>query len=61
VKPGQEKHLPHELGNVVQQKQGRVKSTAQLHSVDTNDDVLLEREGEAMFTSPIQRLNFVKQ
>ena len=27
--PGQEKHLPHELGHVVQQKQGRVKPTIQ--------------------------------
>ena len=27
--PGQEKHLPHELGHVVQQKQGRVKPTMQ--------------------------------
>ena len=28
--PGQEKHLPHELGHVVQQKQGRVAPTVQL-------------------------------
>ena len=25
--PGQEKHLPHELSHVVQQRQGRVKPT----------------------------------
>lgn len=30
--PGQEKHLPHEAWHVVQQKQGRVKPTAQMNS-----------------------------
>ena len=30
IAPGQEKHLPHEAWHVVQQKQGRVKSTLQM-------------------------------
>lgn len=29
---GQERHLPHEAWHVVQQKQGRVKATMQMHS-----------------------------
>jgi hypothetical protein len=28
IAPGQERHLPHEAWNVVQQKQGRVKKSA---------------------------------
>ena len=47
--PGQEKHLPHELGHVVQQKQGRVKPTKQLKSnLNINDDAGLEKEADVM-------------
>ncbi len=47
--PGQEKHLPHELGHVVQQKQGRVKPTTKLKGkVNLNDDVHLENEADVM-------------
>jgi hypothetical protein len=47
--PGQEKHLPHELGHVVQQKQGRVKATAQLKGkVPINDDKGLETEADLL-------------
>jgi len=42
--PGQERHLPHEAWHVVQQKQGRVPSTLQLHGMAVNDDAALERE-----------------
>ena len=42
--PGQEKHLPHELGHVVQQAQGKVKSTMQMQGVAVNDDSGLESE-----------------
>jgi hypothetical protein len=49
VAPGQEKHLPHEVWHVVQQKQGRVKPTMQLKDkVNINDDVGLEREADVM-------------
>jgi hypothetical protein len=47
--PDQEEHLPHEAWHVVQQKQGRVKPTAQLkpnHIV--SDDAGLEKEADEM-------------
>jgi len=47
--PGQEKHLPHELGHVVQQKQGRVKPTTQFKSVvPINDEQFLEKEADSL-------------
>lgn len=47
--PGQEKHLPHEAWHVVQQKQGRVKPTLQLHNgVNINDSQALESEADTM-------------
>ena len=47
--PGQEKHLPHEAWHVVQQKQGRVRTTMQLKGgVKINDDQSLEREADVM-------------
>ena len=47
--PGQEKHLPHEAWHVVQQKQGRVKPTMQLHgNFSVNDDKGLEKEADVM-------------
>ncbi|MEN8128658.1 MAG: inositol polyphosphate kinase family protein [Pseudomonadota bacterium] len=49
VAPGQEQHLPHESWHVVQQKQGRVKSTKQLKgNVYVNDDSGLEKEADIM-------------
>lgn len=48
VAPGQEKHLGHELGHVVQQKQGRVKPTAIINGVEVNDDENLEREADTI-------------
>lgn len=46
--PGQEQHLPHEAWHVVQQKQGRVRATAQLKGVNLNDDAALEVEADRM-------------
>ena len=47
--PGQEKHLPHELGHVVQQKQGVVKATTQLKGkVSINDDEGLEKQADLL-------------
>jgi hypothetical protein len=46
VAPGQEKHLAHEIWHVVQQKQGRVQSTMQMHGVNVNDNEGLEREAD---------------
>lgn len=55
VAPGQEKHLPHEVWHVVQQKQGRVRPTRQLKSsVAINDDSGLEKEADAMGEKAVQ-------
>jgi hypothetical protein len=54
IAPGQEKHLGHELGHVVQQKQGRVQPTMQLQGVNVNDDERLEREADNVGNMPMQ-------
>lgn len=46
--PGQDKHLPHELGHVVQQKDGNVKPTTQQNGQDVNDDKGLEKNADAL-------------
>jgi hypothetical protein len=51
IAPGQEKHLGHELGHVVQQKQGRVQPTMQLQGVNVNDEEELEKEADVMGTT----------
>ncbi len=48
VGPGQEGHLSHELGHVIQQKQGRVRPTGTKFGVAMNDDAKLEREATRM-------------
>ena len=48
VAPGQERHLPHEMWHVVQQKQGRVKPTFQLKGEKINDEKGLEKEADMM-------------
>lgn len=45
---GQEKHLPHELGHVVQQAQGRVKPTTSIGGMSVNDNAGLESEATVM-------------
>lgn len=45
---GQERHLPHELGHVVQQAQGRVKPTTSVGGMQVNDNAGLENEATAM-------------
>ena len=55
---GQEKHLPHEAWHVVQQKQGRVKSTLQMKGgVSVNSDVGLESEADFMGWKALQFLD----
>lgn len=44
--PGQEKHLGHELGHVVQQMQGRVKPTGTVNGLPLNDEAALEHEAD---------------
>ncbi|WP_276380296.1 DUF4157 domain-containing protein [Flavobacterium sp. H4147] len=46
--PGQEKHLPHELGHVVQQMEGRVKPTVKIGNTLVNNDIGLEKEADIM-------------
>jgi hypothetical protein len=46
--PGQERHLAHEAWHVVQQKEGRVPATAELHGQRINADAALEREADTM-------------
>lgn len=48
IAPGQEKHLPHEAWHVVQQKQGRVQPTTELHGVKVNNNEGLEKEADVM-------------
>ena len=45
---GQEKHLPHELGHVVQQMEGRVKPTTSVGGMAVNDNAGLENEATVM-------------
>lgn len=52
---GQEKHLPHELGHVVQQMQGRVKPTTSVEGVSVNDSPQLEAEATLMGNRALQR------
>lgn len=55
LKPGQEKHLPHEAWHVVQQMQGRVPPTKQMkREVSVNDDTRLEREADVMGKRALQ-------
>lgn len=42
VGPGQEKHLAHELGHVLQQKQGIIRPTTTVAGLPVNDDPELE-------------------
>lgn len=46
VGPGQESHLAHELGHVVQQKEGRVRATATMKGLPVNEDSRLEKEAD---------------
>lgn len=47
VGPRQERHLPHELGHVAQQKQGRVKANRFVNNMPVNIDASLEHEADS--------------
>lgn len=51
---GQEKHLAHELGHVVQQMEGRVKATTNIAGLAVNDNPALEREATVMGERALQ-------
>lgn len=56
---GQEKHLPHEVWHVVQQKQGRVQPTMMMKAkVPINDDKGLEKEADIMGARALQMKPF---
>lgn len=55
VAPGQERHIPHELGHVVQQMRGRVRATMQLHGIPLNDDPALEAEADRLGSLALRR------
>lgn len=57
VGPAQEKHLGHELGHVVQQKQGRVQPTMRLRGINANDNEGLEREADIISSNAINHNN----
>ncbi len=54
---GQERHLPHELGHVVQQAQGRVQPTITVGGVAVNDRPSLENEATKMGQNALQMKN----
>jgi len=46
IGPGQEGHLTHELGHVVQQKLGMVKPTGSIAGMPLNDERRLEEDAD---------------
>lgn len=52
---GQEKHLPHELGHVVQQAQGRVSATTSVGGMAVNDSQALEHEADVLGASALRQ------
>lgn len=48
VAPGQEKHLPHELGHVVQQKSDVVRPTGEIGGLPLNDDAAMENDADTI-------------
>ena len=48
VSSGQERHLGHELGHVIQQKQGRVRAMSVLGGVKLNTSPAMEREADTL-------------
>ena len=54
---GQEKHLPHELGHVVQQTEGRVRPTTSVNGMAVNDSTTLEKEADSMGARALQRVS----
>lgn len=48
VAPGQEMHLGHELGHIIQQKRGQVVPTEYIMGVAVNSDPLLEKEADSL-------------
>ncbi|MCM1192394.1 MAG: DUF4157 domain-containing protein [Lachnospiraceae bacterium] len=56
IGPGQERHLEHELGHVIQQKQGIVKADGYVNGVPVNRDRRLEQAADLGAVQPVQGL-----
>lgn len=54
IGPGQERHLEHELGHVIQQKRGLVKADGYMNGVPVNRDPGLERAADLGANQPVQ-------
>ena len=54
IGPGQERHLRHELGHVVQQKVMNIPSTVSVDGNAINDDTRLETQADNFFAIPQQ-------
>lgn len=52
--PGQEKHLAHEAGHIVQQREGRVQANTSVNGMAVNDDKGLESEADKLGDSALQ-------
>lgn len=59
IGPGQERHLRHELGHVVQQKQGIVQPSGKLRGRQVNTNPQLEQQADSILdtTYPLNHLN----
>lgn len=57
---GQEKHLKHELGHVVQQRQGIVKPTMQLKGYPVNNESKLEKDADISISNYNSESNNIK-
>ena len=55
VGPGQERHLRHELGHVVQQKQGIVRPTTWINGLPVNDSPGLEHDAVGISSNGISQ------
>lgn len=52
VGPGQERHLPHELGHVIQQKSGIVRPTTYFRGISVNSDPKYEKDADTILHNP---------
>lgn len=52
VGPGQERHLPHELGHIIQQKAGPIPVTRKVRGMPINDDPTLETQADRFARQP---------
>ncbi|WP_421846554.1 eCIS core domain-containing protein [Marinomonas sp.] len=51
---GQEHHLPHELGHIIQQAKGMVKPTTHVNGVPVNDDPALEQHATELGNAAVR-------